>query len=77
MLGLPERSFPRGCRPVLAAFSARHGRQVDRFTTNPATLPADPEIGPLVYEVFVTRYEKKATIVTSSKSLTEWGRVRP
>ena len=38
-------------------------------------LPADPEIGPLLYEVIATRYEKKATIVTSNKSLTEWGRV--
>src|SRR5213078_4601032 len=38
-------------------------------------LPADPEIGPILYEVIATRYEKKATIVTSNKSLTEWGRV--
>jgi DNA replication protein DnaC len=38
-------------------------------------LPADPEIGPVLYEVIATRYEKKATIVTSNKSLTEWGRV--
>ena len=38
-------------------------------------LPADPEVGPLLYEVIATRYEKKATIVTSNKSLTEWGRV--
>src|SRR3989475_8028431 len=36
-------------------------------------LPADPEIGPILYEVIATRYEKKATIVTSNKSLTEWG----
>ena len=28
-----------------------------------------------LYEVIATRYEKKATIVTSNKSLTEWGRV--
>src|SRR5207247_4408617 len=33
------------------------------------------EIGPLLYELIATRYEKKATIVTSNKSLTEWGRV--
>ena len=38
-------------------------------------LPADPEIGPILYELIATRYEKKATIVTSNKSLTEWGRV--
>lgn len=38
-------------------------------------LPADPEIAPILYELIATRYEKKATIVTSNKSLTEWGRV--
>src|SRR5437879_2290349 len=37
--------------------------------------PADPEIGPILYEVIATRYEKKATIVASNKSLTESGRV--
>jgi DNA replication protein DnaC len=38
-------------------------------------LPADPDIGPILYEVIATRYEKKGTIITSNKSLTEWGRV--
>ncbi len=38
-------------------------------------LPADPDIGPILYEVIATRYEKKATILTSNKSLPEWGRV--
>jgi DNA replication protein DnaC len=38
-------------------------------------LPADPDIGPILYEVIATRYEKKATAITSNKSLTEWGRV--
>lgn len=38
-------------------------------------LPADPDLGPILYEVIATRYEKKATIITSNKSLTEWGRV--
>jgi DNA replication protein DnaC len=38
-------------------------------------LPADPDIGPILYEVIATRYEKKATLITSNKSLTEWGRV--
>ena len=37
-------------------------------------LPADPDIGPILYEVIATRYEKKATIIASNKSLTEWGR---
>ena len=35
---------------------------------------ADPDIGPILYEVIATRYEKKATIIASNKSLTEWGR---
>jgi len=38
-------------------------------------LPADPDLGPVLYEVIATRYEKKATIMTSNKSLPEWGRV--
>ena len=38
-------------------------------------LPADPDIGPVLYEVIATRYEKKATLITSNKSLTEWGRI--
>ena len=38
-------------------------------------LPADAEVGPLLYELVAGRYEKKATIVTSNKSLKEWGRV--
>jgi DNA replication protein DnaC len=38
-------------------------------------LPADPDLGPILYEVIATRYEKKPTIITSNKSLTEWGRV--
>jgi len=37
-------------------------------------LPTVPEIGPLLYEVIATRYEQKATIITSNKSLPEWGR---
>jgi len=37
-------------------------------------LPTVPEIGPLLYEMIATRYEQKATIITSNKSLPEWGR---
>ena len=36
-------------------------------------LPPDPEVGPVLYELISSRYEKKATIITSNKSLTEWG----
>lgn len=31
--------------------------------------------GPLLYELIAQRYEKRATIITTNKSLTEWGRV--
>jgi DNA replication protein DnaC len=36
-------------------------------------LPPEPEVGPILYELISSRYEKKATIITSNKSLTEWG----
>jgi hypothetical protein len=29
-------------------------------------LPADPDIGPLLYEVIAIRHEKKATVITSN-----------
>lgn len=35
----------------------------------------DPETGPLLYELLAERYEKRATIITSNKSLTDWGKV--
>ncbi len=38
-------------------------------------LPQDPEVGPILYELVAGRYEKKALIITSNKSLTEWGRI--
>ena len=34
-------------------------------------VPADPDIGPILYKVIASRCEKKATIITSNKSLTE------
>lgn len=36
-------------------------------------LPQDPGVGPVLYELIAGRYEKKALIITSNKSLTEWG----
>jgi len=36
-------------------------------------LPPDPDVGPVLYELISSRYEKKATVITSNKSLTEWG----
>lgn len=38
-------------------------------------LALEPGTGPLLYELIAQRYEQRATIITSNKSLTEWGRV--
>jgi DNA replication protein DnaC len=38
-------------------------------------LMAEPETGPVLYELIADRYEKRATIITSNKSLTEWGKI--
>jgi DNA replication protein DnaC len=36
-------------------------------------LPTSPAFGPALYEVIAGRYRTKATIITSNKSLTDWG----
>jgi len=38
-------------------------------------LAPEPETGPVLYELIADRYEKRATIITSNKSLTEWGKI--
>lgn len=38
-------------------------------------LVPEPETGPVLYELIADRYEKRATIITSNKSLTEWGKI--
>ena len=38
-------------------------------------LTTEAGTGPLLYELIAQRYERRATIITSNKSLTEWGRV--
>lgn len=35
-------------------------------------LPTEPAFGPALYELIAGRYERKPTIITSNKSLTEW-----
>jgi len=35
----------------------------------------EAETGPILYELVAERYERKATIITSNKSLTDWGKV--
>jgi DNA replication protein DnaC len=36
-------------------------------------LPTAPAFGPALYEIVAGRYERRPTIITSNKSLTEWG----
>ena len=38
-------------------------------------LPATPEFGPALYEIISSRYERRPTIITSNKSLTEWSNI--
>lgn len=35
-------------------------------------LPTEPSFGPAVYELIAGRYERRPTLITSNKSLTEW-----
>lgn len=37
-------------------------------------LPLKEELGPFLYELIAGRYEEKSTIITSNKSLNEWGK---
>lgn len=38
-------------------------------------LPTSPEFGPALYEIISGRYERRPTIITSNKSLTEWSNI--
>jgi len=38
-------------------------------------LPVDPQVGPVLYELVTARYEQRATVITSNKSLSQWGEV--
>ena len=38
-------------------------------------LPTESSFGPAIYELIAGRYERKPTIITSNKSLTEWGSI--
>jgi DNA replication protein DnaC len=51
-----------GRAKVLKPYHASDVLILDEF----GYLPADPDIGPILYEVIATRYEKKATLITSS-----------
>ncbi len=39
----------------------------------PAHLALEPQVGPVLYELIAGRYQKGATIITSNKSLANWG----
>jgi len=66
-----ERFITQGRAKILKPYHASDLLILDEL----GYLPADPDLGPILYEVIATRYEKKATVITSNKSLTEWGRV--
>lgn len=36
-------------------------------------LALEPQVGPVLYEIIAGRYEKGATVITSNKSLANWG----
>lgn len=38
-------------------------------------LTVDPQVGPILYELIAARYEQRATVITSNKSLSQWGEV--
>jgi DNA replication protein DnaC len=38
-------------------------------------LTVDPQVGPVLYELVAARYEQRATVITSNKSLSQWGEV--
>jgi DNA replication protein DnaC len=38
-------------------------------------LPTEPSFGPALYELIAGRYERRPTILTSNKSLTEWATI--
>ena len=38
-------------------------------------LPTEPSFGPALYEVIAGRYRRRPTIITSNKSLTDWGHI--
>jgi DNA replication protein DnaC len=38
-------------------------------------LTVDPQVGPVLYELVDARYEQRATVITSNKSLSQWGEV--
>ena len=41
----------------------------------PSYLPTEPSFGPALYEIIAGRYQRRPTIVTSNKSLTDWARI--
>jgi len=38
-------------------------------------LPTESSFGPALYELIASRYERRPTIITSNKSLTDWASI--
>ncbi len=38
-------------------------------------LSVEPQVGPALYELMAARYERRATVITSNKSLSSWGEI--
>ena len=66
-----EAETPREREKILRPYRRCALLLLDEF----GYLMPEPETGPILYELISERYEKKATIITSNKSLTEWGKI--
>ncbi len=57
-----------------------HGEKHTKFhelppPTHLGYLPTEPAFGPALYELIAGRYDRKPTIITSNKSLSEWATI--
>jgi DNA replication protein DnaC len=59
------------CQKLISSLAKEDLLIIDEF----GYLPHDKEAGPLFYQVISDRYENKATIITSNKSLRSWAEV--
>lgn len=68
---LARTSTPLGRRRALYPLLTCDVLVVDEF----GYIPLEPTFGPTIYEIVAARYERRPTIITSNKSLTEWGAI--
>jgi hypothetical protein len=71
--GQPAGTIVHQPRPPTAASTAVGMRRVGAGRTR--LLPTLPGFGPALYELIAGRYERRHTLITSNKSLTEWAAV--